>query len=679
MRATPSVTATLVAALAAAVVAADPPDRVGRLNLINGSVSLRPASLSDWIPAEPNRVLTVGDALWADADSRAEVHVASTAVRIAPRTELDVLNLDDRTFQARLAVGTATIRLRAFDRDQAFEIDTPNGAVSLAGAGDYRVDVASDGSQSRVTVRAGQAEVSAAGSSFEVRAQQVATVNGTDASTFDLSDVGPDDEWDEWCAGRDRREDEARSWRYVSREMPGYEDLDEYGRWEFVPGYGDVWYPERVAAGWAPYHTGHWVWTEPWGWTWVDEAPWGFAPYHYGRWAFYEGRWMWCPRVVGAAVVARPVFAPALVAFIGGPHWHLEFGFGDAGAVAWVPLGPGEVYRPAYHVSDAYVRQVNVTSVTNVTNITNVTVVNNTVNAVSVTNYRNATVPGAVVAMPQSAMSTGRPVASVSIPVAHQQLASAPVAGFAPPVAPTRQALVSAGAAGHATSASHVVAPPATIASRRVVAVLAPAAAAVPFALKEHALAASGGRPLSTQAEAELLKSTGREPTPAPQLVKSATLAGGSTGLKPARSGLVELRPVTNAAPNGFVARDAAVQHRLAAGPPTATPTAAGKGPGASREGLGSGVPPVVHTPTPTAVVTRRFVGAPVIPATPTPTPKPAGGTATIHTGPPPGLPKPPSQGAPTQPPKPTPTPTVRPVTQQVRRGPPPTPTPKHG
>jgi hypothetical protein len=22
----------------------------------------------------------------------------------------------------------------------------------------------------------------------------------------------------------------------------------------------------------------------PWGWTWVDNAPWGFAPFHYGRW-----------------------------------------------------------------------------------------------------------------------------------------------------------------------------------------------------------------------------------------------------------------------------------------------------------------------------------------------------------------------------------------------------------
>jgi hypothetical protein len=55
--------------------------------------------------------------------------------------------------------------------------------------------------------------------------------------------------------------------RYVSREMDGYEDLDQYGSWASQPGYGQVWMPTSVAAGWTPYHDGHWAWIAPWGWT----------------------------------------------------------------------------------------------------------------------------------------------------------------------------------------------------------------------------------------------------------------------------------------------------------------------------------------------------------------------------------------------------------------------------
>src|SRR4029079_18322212 len=94
-----------------------------------------------------------------------------------------------------------------------------------------------------------------------------------------------------------------------------------------------VWMP-RVRAEWVPYRYGHWAWVEPWGWTWIDDAPWGFAPFHYGRWAYVRGGWVWAPGVM----VARPVYAPALVAFVG---------VGGA-SVAWFPLGPREVYVPAW-------------------------------------------------------------------------------------------------------------------------------------------------------------------------------------------------------------------------------------------------------------------------------------------------------------------------------------------
>ena len=113
---------------------------------------------------------------------------------------------------------------------------------------------------------------------------------------------------------RDERWIERRSTTYVSSYMTGYEDLDTYGEWRQEPDYGPLWFPSRVAATWAPYRYGHWGYVRPWGWTWIDDAPWGYAPFHYGRWVYVRNRWAWHP---GERDV-RPVWAPALVAWSAG-------------------------------------------------------------------------------------------------------------------------------------------------------------------------------------------------------------------------------------------------------------------------------------------------------------------------------------------------------------------------
>ena len=123
--------------------------------------------------------------------------------------------------------------------------------------------------------------------------------------------------------------------------MTGHEDLDNYGDWSTAADYGAVWYPRSVAADWAPYRYGRWAWVEPWGWTWVDAAPWGFAPFHYGRWVQVRGRWGWAP----GAYVARPVWAPALVGWYGGSGWSVSVNVGGP-VYGWVPLAWGEPFRP---------------------------------------------------------------------------------------------------------------------------------------------------------------------------------------------------------------------------------------------------------------------------------------------------------------------------------------------
>jgi len=265
--------------------AGDPPSRVARLNYLSGAVSFQPAGIDDWTPATLNYPMTTGDHLWADTDSRAEMHIGSTSIHVDSNTASSFLNLDDRTVQIRLSQGSLHIRIRNLADDEVYEVDTPNGAISLLRTGSYRIDADPDRQTTTVTVRGGEAEITAGGAAFAVHPRQSGIVMGSDNPSTETRAAGPPDMFDSWCQERDGREDSRPAPKYVSREMPGYEDLDANGVWQEYPEYGMVWIP-RVTIGWAPYHYGHWRWVEPWGWTWIDDAPWGFAPFHYGRWAY---------------------------------------------------------------------------------------------------------------------------------------------------------------------------------------------------------------------------------------------------------------------------------------------------------------------------------------------------------------------------------------------------------
>jgi hypothetical protein len=471
----------------------DPPGRVARLGYLEGSVSFQPAGEDDWVGAVPNRPMTTGDQLWTDQDSRAEVQLGSAVIRLASNTGFSFLNLDDNTVQVQLTSGAIYITVRRLRGDDDFEIDTPNQAFTIFQPGHYRIEVGADGNDTVISVREGDGESTGGGQSYELRGGQRATLSGTDQLYADVEELYGPDNFDTWSESRDHRYDYSRSAQYLSHDVVGFDDLDDYGDWRDDPGYGHIWFPNRVDAGWAPYHEGHWAWISPWGWTWVDDSSWGYAPFHYGRWVSVGGRWGW----VAGPVAVQAVYAPALVVFIGGGPG----GFG--GNVGWFPLGPREVYVPSYHVSEAYVTRVNISNTTvNVTQVTNVyhtTIINNTTNITNVT-YVNRTVQGAVVVVPQHAFTSAQPVAQARVTVSAQQIASAPVSGRVA-VAPTRESVLGAKAA----TAGHVTAPPAAVASRQVVAKKTPPPPPVPFAKQQQALAAHPGQPLARN-EAQSLR-----------------------------------------------------------------------------------------------------------------------------------------------------------------------------
>ena len=493
---------------------ADPPSRVARLGYTTGAVSFSPAGENDWVRARINRPLGTGDRLWADARARAEIQVGGAVIRMNAFTSVSVTNLDDRIAQLQLTQGTLNIRVRRLDRNQLFEVDTPNLAFTLRQPGEYRITVDPEGYATDIVVRRGQGEAYGEGAAYIVDSRQSYRFAGTGLRDYEYLDAPRYDEFDRWASDRDRRYDNSASARYVSQDVVGYEDLDSNGTWRIDNDYGNVWIPNRVAAGWAPYRDGHWAWIDPWGWTWVDDAPWGYAVSHYGRWTNLSGTWGWVP----GPVRSRAYYAPALVAFVGGNNFQLSISSGNVGGVAWFPLAPREIYQPSYVVSRGYFENINRSNTVINNTVINNTVINNTYNNTNVTNivYANRQVPGAVVAVPMAAFVQSQSVSRAAVQVSREMIASAPVAAV-PRAAPTEQS-VRGGAAVQGNQ------PPAQMFDRAVVARTAPPPAQIGFAAQRQQLTAEPGNPLNAAARREL-KPVAAVPAPVVKLVAPAQMA----------------------------------------------------------------------------------------------------------------------------------------------------------
>jgi hypothetical protein len=626
----------------------DPPSRVARLNFIQGSVSFQPAGTEDWVEANPNRPLTTGDQLWTDEGARGELHLGSTAIRVSQMTGVSFLNVSDQAVQIQVAEGSADFRILHMWDNENYEIDTANAAFTILRPGEYRVDVDPDGTQTIITVRSGAGEVTAGGQAYEVSGGQQYAFAGSDAVNYSADSLPDPDDFDGWCTDRDHREDNAVSARYISREVIGYEDLDTYGTWRTDPTYGPMWVPTGVAVDWAPYHTGHWAFVGPWGWTWVDDAPWGFAPFHYGRWAYVGGGWGWVPgpvavvgvgepRVgvavaVGGAWGVRPVYAPALVGFVGGGGFSASIAIGGGVAgVAWVPLGPRDVWVPGYHTSAAYMTSVNVTSTTvvnrtQITNVYNTTVINNNTTTVTRITYSNQAAPGAVTAVPQKTFQGGQPVAAASVKVSAEEVSS-PKVMSAKPVAPTAESV-----RGPARPAAASARPPASLASHPVVTKMTPSPKAIPV---------GHSAPLTAAAYKPATKPNARPNTnikPAERPTIAAKPAGsGPAGGKPASAPAT--KPATAAPPAHNASNPAGAEQPQPnkANPPAgnANNNAANTkaNPDTAKDANGAAQPPKKFTPPPSRDNTnsREETAKPPAPAKPPaavkpppPAPKPA-------------------------------------------------------
>ncbi|HVE90238.1 MAG TPA: DUF6600 domain-containing protein, partial [Burkholderiaceae bacterium] len=257
-----------------------------------------------------------------------------------------------------LEYGSVNVSLAQPQQGESASVTVDGTRIDLAAPGRYRIDAAGNGGQARVTVFSGQGSVFAAGNAINVTNGQ-ALILGPGLSSINFEQIAATP-FDQWALSRDQRYRNVQSARYVSPYMTGYEELDYHGDWIPDANYGNVWVPRVVPVGWAPYRAGQWRWVRPWGWTWVDQAPWGYAPFHYGRWVTIGNRWCWWP----GGHHARPVWAPALVGFVGGSNINVSVGFGGP-VVGWYPLAPWHHYRPHYPHNPRYVTIINQTIINN--------------------------------------------------------------------------------------------------------------------------------------------------------------------------------------------------------------------------------------------------------------------------------------------------------------------------
>jgi hypothetical protein len=438
-----------------------------RLALIEGEASFWRPGAEDWGPARVNTPLAPGDVVYTGDDSNIELQIGPRMfIRAGRNTQLRLANQEADFLQFEITTGRVSLDLRTLPSGYTVEVDTPNAVYTIERTGYYRVDVAGE-STHFITRRGGRATVTpAAGSAQSIAASEEVVVTGTGAPKVE-SYVAPElDDWDRWNYARTDHQVDAVSARYVAPEVYGAEALDHYGYWRVVPRYGSVWIPDGVPPGWVPYSTGSWIWDPFYGWTWVDAAPWGWAPYHYGRWVYVDSYWAWAP----GPIIARPAYAPALVAFYGmGRGVSVRIGFPLAG-VGWVALGWGEPlvpwWGPAHFVGAPWwggwggPRVVNnvVIRKTTIVNVKNIT-------------YVNAGVSNAVVAVRADRFGRGG-VHEAREHLAYRPGEFAPIRG-ALPVKPAPASLVpDRGAA---------IRPPADVASRPVVATRRSHAARLPW------------------------------------------------------------------------------------------------------------------------------------------------------------------------------------------------------
>ena len=291
---------------------ADSQVRIVRLSSVQGDVQIDRATGEGFERAFDNLPITQGAKIKTRADGRAEVEFEDgSTVRLAPLSVVEFPALSLRDSGAKVSTievthGVAYVNY-AGKKDDEFSLNFGKEHIAVADSAHFRVLVAADGNM--VSVFNGSVNIEGPGGTVEVAKKRSASFLPNE----DLPKVAksvPDLEFDDWDKSQQQYHDRymARSYTEYSPYAYGVSDLNYYGNFSYVPGYGMAWQPFFAGAGWDPYMNGAWASYPGVGYTWVSAYPWGWTPYHYGSWSNVPGRgWMWIPGGSWAGFGRTPV------------------------------------------------------------------------------------------------------------------------------------------------------------------------------------------------------------------------------------------------------------------------------------------------------------------------------------------------------------------------------------
>jgi hypothetical protein len=279
---------------------ADSQARVVRLSEVQGDVKVD-RNTGQYEKAFLNLPITQGTKVQTKSDGRAEVEFEDgSTLRVTPDTVIDFPQLSLRDSGAKVSAvhlqeGTAYVNF-AGAKDDEFTLTFGHEKISLAHSAHLRIEMGD--TVATLAVFNGDVQVEGDSGNVAVSKNHTASFDLTDDDRCTLAKNLEPDPFDAWDKEQNQYHQQYASNSYSSYSPYAYgtSDLNYYGSFSDVAGYGTVWQPYFAGAGWDPFMNGAWAFSPGFGYGWISAYPWGWTPYHYGSWVYLPtGGWAWQP------------------------------------------------------------------------------------------------------------------------------------------------------------------------------------------------------------------------------------------------------------------------------------------------------------------------------------------------------------------------------------------------
>lgn len=305
--------------------------RTVRVSDVEGQVAVYLGDEVAFNQAQPNMPAVEGMRFVTGDNGRLEIELEDgSVVRATPNSSIRLAQLQRSPDGSTVTEIDALTGLTFYELNgRAGQISVRFGQESAAPEGNAIFRIALDTVPNELALMHGSVRVSDGQNvNAELHPSQTFQVDPQQPGQYNIAQSITADSWDQWNSDRDEALAELEANETTARASSGnpddaaWNDLDYYGSWYNLPGYGQVWAPNGVDAGWDPFGSGYWGYYPTFGYTWISGYPWGWWPYHCGAWDFVDGwGWIWIPGNCGWGLYGAGWFPYATVWRV--PHGYL--------------------------------------------------------------------------------------------------------------------------------------------------------------------------------------------------------------------------------------------------------------------------------------------------------------------------------------------------------------------